>query len=372
MLMNLEIPDPVRLATRRQSIGATLRCLPSFVVLLSTMTGCASVTPYAGDETEPPPLPSAVTARFCYPRAPINADLQLIDQKKHFNVLYGSFESGLPDDDDPSPITFEYYELPDVDNAPVAVVLTILNGQKDLVRPFARYFARHGYASIIVDTTQRKTLAMDLLEPDKAIRQSVQRNRRMLDWVTEQRGLDASRIVVFGASLGGFNAMYLSAIDGRIAAVVPALAASDLPYVFANSTERRVKAAVDRVLEERRISADELEGHLRENIDTSILDLAPYIDPARVQMIIARFDKAVPTVKQRELRDALREPETILLPTGHIASAVYIPFLRKRALRFFNRALEEDPGGRTVRHADSDCFSLAAEGAAEPRIATGN
>lgn len=324
-------------------------------MVLFSMTGCATVSPLSDEHPQPTPLPADIAGRFCYPQGPIEAELQLLEEKKHYNVLFGSFESGLPDDDDPSPITFEYYELPGVENAPVAIVLTILNGKKHLVRPFARYFAKHGYASLIVDTTQRKTLELDLLDPEKAIRGSVRRNRRMLDWVAEQPNLDASRIVVFGASLGGFNAIYLSAIDDRIAAVVPALAASDLPYVFANSTEGRVEAAVERVKAERNISADELEAYLRDNIDTVILELTPHIDPARVQMVISRFDNAVPTEKQRELRDALGQPETITLPTGHLTAAIFIPYLRKRALRFFDRVLEEDPDGRTATLGDFNC-----------------
>ncbi len=293
---------------------------------------------------------------FCYPSTAIDAELELVEEKNGFRFYTGSFPSGLPLDEDPAPITFEFYEPIGVENPPVAIVLPILNGQKHIVRPFATYYAKNGFASIIVDSTQRTTLDDDILAPDAAILETVKRHRRMLDWVEQRPGLDASRIVVFGASLGAFNAYYLSATDDRVRAVVPALAAADLPYVFARSEERRIKEAFERVMAEQSMNRDELEAHMRDKLSIDTADLAPYVNTYRVMMIIAKRDKKVPVDKQYELRELLGEPETILLPTGHIQSAGYISYLRKKTLRFFERMLDE-PNATTASISPASCLN---------------
>ena len=181
------------------------------------------------------------------------------------------------------------------------------------------------------------------------------RHRRVLDWIGEQSNLDQNRIGVLGMSLGGFNALYLAAIDERVAAVIPGLAGVDLPYVLTHSRERRVKAAVDRVTAQLSISGDELESRLREQIQTRVSDLAPHLDASRIQMVVASFDRAIPIEKQRALHQALGRPEIIEVPTGHRTAALYIPYLRYHALRFFDQVLTGDRTGRTAYPARFEC-----------------
>jgi hypothetical protein len=46
--------------------------------------------------------------------------------------------------------------------------------------------------------------------------------------------------------------------------------------------------------------------------------------------------------KQLELQQAMGNPESITLPTGHVTTAAYLFYLRSRVLEFFDRKL----GGR--------------------------
>ena len=312
---------------------------------LGVLPGCVTDLP-RGEEpaTEPASIPVPVARSFCNPEAPVEADVEHVEDKRHFQVFKGSFLSGIPDDDDPDPITFEWYHPEGVERAPVALVLPILNGQKHIVRPFATYFAKHGYASIIVDSRQRSTLTEDVIAPQAAIRQAVRRHRRVLDWVGTEPRLDEERIVVFGASLGGFNAFFLAASDDRVRAVAPALVAADLPSVFTQSNERRIKAAVAEAMARLDIDRQALEAHMREHIETDTALLAPYLDASRVLMVMAKRDKAVPYAKQAELRELLGNPEAIVLPTGHVTSAGYIFYLRRRVLEFFDATLLRPAG----------------------------
>jgi predicted alpha/beta hydrolase family esterase len=100
---------------------------------------------------------------------------------------------------------------------------------------------------------------------------------------------------------------------------------------------------------------DEMLTYLIEHLETDTLSIAPYMDAANVLMVMARFDWAVPYQKQLELREALGNPEAITLPTGHITAAFYIPYLRKKALNFFDRRLTlpaEEPGSRILAGGD--------------------
>ncbi len=333
-------------------------CLVSVAAVASLLGGCASVQPLADQTGEPAALPADLQRRFCYAALPLAAELELRDENGDWRRLNGSIEVDAADP--ASGITFEFYQPLSVDRPPVVLVLPILNGQKDIVRPFARYFAKHGYAAFIVDTSQRKTLADDLIDPQRAIDASVVRHRRMLDWIAQRDDVDARRVAVFGASLGGFNALYLAAVDPRVAAVAPALAGGDLPYVFVNSTENRVEDAVAEARRRLDLDVAGFEAHLRARIATDPLTFAPHLRAERVLMVMARYDTAVPYARQQALRDAIGGPETITLPSGHVSSAFYLFYLRKRVVRFFDRILAGPAGSVSTAPTGTD-FCDAAE-----------
>lgn len=312
--------------------------------LLFACAGCASVEPLPQPYAPPALLPSAIAERFCYDAPPVNATLSLKEEAQSYRIYSGSLRPELDVFDDDSPVTFEYYEQLTQPAAPVVLVLPILNGQKNIVRPFAEHFAKNGYATVIVDTVQRKTLLEDLIRPEDAILQTVLRHRRVLDWVDTLENIDSDRIAVFGASLGGFNALFLSAADARIRAAALALVAGDLPYVLTHSTERRIEEAVAKARAELGVDEDGLQAYLSERIDTDPMTLAPYIDASRTLMVLAKFDNAVPYDKQVELREAMGHPEAIYLPTGHRSAAAYLFYLRERVLKFFDRKLGQQPG----------------------------
>ncbi len=307
-------------------------------------------------------MPAQIGDQFCYVAPAVDASIERLEAKKHFDYFRGGFESGIPGDADASPITFEWYQPHGVERAPVIIVLPILNGQKNVVRPFATYFAKQGYASIIVDSRQRTTLTTDIIEPQAAIRQAVMRHRRVLDWIETEPSLDDERIAVFGASLGGFNAFFLAAADDRVQAVAPALVAADLPYVFAHSNERRIEDAFNEAMAELELDRAELEERMREMIETDTATFAPHINADRILMILAKRDKAVPYLKQQELRTLIGDPEAVVLPTGHITAAAYIFYLRKKVLQFFDSVLDQ-PAASVASISPASCLNSRA-----PRI----
>ena len=246
-----------------QSAALTFRLIAG-VTVVAQLCACASVEPLPDGYEAPSPLPHSYLEQFCYQPVPADNELVLVKEKSAYRVFEGSINAGLDGQDEASRITFEFYEPFDDPPSPVVLLLPILNGQKHLMRPFATKFVRNGYAAVIVDTVQRRTLLDDLSDPEPAIRLTIQRHRRVIDWAETRPGLDASRIAVFGASLGGFNALYLAAMDARVRAVSPALVGGSLPYVLVASDERRIVEATDAAKSRLSMDDDQLMEYLSE------------------------------------------------------------------------------------------------------------
>ena len=318
------------------------------LVSLALLSACASVEPLERPYPVALPMPPAVAERFDYRAGEVKAELILLRENSTYRLYEGGFAPAIEGSDDDSPITFEYYERIGDHPSPVVLVLPILNGQKDIVRPFASYFVDNGYNAVIVDTVQRKSLLEDMLDPEAAIRRTAVRHRRVLDWLETVPAIDRDRIAVFGASLGGFNALFLTATDDRVSASALALVAGDLPFVLTYSSEGRIIKAADGAMETLQTDREGLRQYLQEHIVSDPMSLARYIDPEKVLLVLAKFDDAVHYEKQLELRDAMGQPESITLPTGHVSTAAYLFYLRSRVLEFFDRQFGrtgEQPAG---------------------------
>jgi pimeloyl-ACP methyl ester carboxylesterase len=309
-------------------------------IILTLVSACASVQSLERPHAVAVPMPPEVAERFDYEAGGVRAELSLARENSTYRVFDGEFPADIAGSDDDSPITFEYYEQIEQERAPVVLVLPILNGQKAVVWPFAAYFASNGYNAVIVDTVQRKTLLEDMLDPEAAIRRTAIRHRRVLDWIDTVPKIDQNKVAVFGASLGGFNALFLTATDARVKAAALALVAGDLPYVLTHSSEGRIVDAADGAMETLQTDKEGLRRYLQEHIVSDPLSLARYIDPEHVLVVLAKFDDAVHYEKQLELLDAMGSPESITLPTGHVTTSAYLFYLRSRVLEFFDRQFD--------------------------------
>lgn len=327
----------------------------AWIILVAQLCACASVETLPQNYETPSPLPRSYLEQFCYEPVPIENELVLVKEKKRYRVFEGSINAGPNGSDDDAQITFEFYEPSGDTPSPVVLLMPILNGQKHLMRPFATKFARNGYAAVIIDTVQRRTLLDDLGDPEPAIRLTIQRHRRVIDWVETRPDLDASKIAVFGASLGGFNALYLAAMDPRVRAVSPALVGGSLPYVLVTSDERRIVEATDAVKNQLSMDDDQLMDYLTEKIETDVLAVAPHVNADRVLMVLTKYDSTVPYDSQLRLRDAMGNPEAITLPTSHNMAAAYLFYLRSRILKFFDRKLSEESDHGTAVIPDDVC-----------------
>jgi dienelactone hydrolase len=235
-------------------------------------------------------------------------------------------------------ISFEYYDVDGEARTPVVVLLPIFNGQLAIPRFFARYFANQGWAAVVV--TRGRDPLDALTAPEQTVRGNLDDYRRVLDWVGLEPELDASRIGMFGVSLGAMDAVMLTALDSRVNSLVIAMAGGDWSYLLANTSYRPVSRTIDDMADTLGTSREALGAQLAA-LKLDPLALAPYVDAERVFMILTRNDSIIPFEAQQQLHATMGSPEALYLKTGHRSSVVYFPKVRNAAFEFFARRFAE-------------------------------
>ena len=199
-----------------------------------------------------------------------------------------------------NPIDFEYYDVDGDARTPVIVLLPVFNEQLAIPRFFARYFANQGWAAVVA--MRGRDPLETLVAPTATVQGNLQDYSRVLDWIEREPELDASRIGVFGVSLGAMDAR-----DADRSRTARELArhrdGGRRLVVSAGQHELSARRAHDR--RDGSESRHEPRGARRKldaEIELDPLALAPYVDAERVLMIITRTDAIIPFEAQQQLR----------------------------------------------------------------------
>jgi dienelactone hydrolase len=249
-------------------------------------------------------------------------------------------------------VTFDYFQVPGA-NHPVILILPISGGRRYPAEEiFARHFARQGFAAIIAHRWKPPS-EFDLGAIDRWLRLSLEENQLALDGIETRPELDASRIGLFGISMGGIRGVMLTALDPRIKASVFGLAGSDLPAILAHSRDRGIVRRRAKLLSEGEWTPAELEAALREAITCEPREFAAHVDPHRSLLVLGVFDRVVPFARGWQLREELGEPETLLLPTGHYTAVLAIPAIQLKSVEFFETRLGIGPSASERQRARS-------------------
>lgn len=283
-------------------------------------------------------LPPAIAAEYAYAKAVDSpARIKVLEEKSNYSIK----RVQLPVLDEGAStnrwIELDYYDISGDSKTPVVLVLPMSGGGYSIERYFAAYFAGRGYSAVIVhrDKLPKSEQLIENLNP--MMKRMVLDHKRVIDWLETQPNVDAGKIGIFGISLGGIKGAILTPLESRIQAAVIGLAGGDVPHILVHSTEPGLVKRRDEYLKENHLTPEQAEEKLRGMITRDPLVYAPYVDPNRVMLVIARYDTVVPTEKGLLLKQKMGNPETIMLPTGHYTAVLSIPYIKSQSFNFFEK-----------------------------------
>lgn len=310
--------------------------LVSWIALIGS--GCASIAPdtlYRG----PFPRPDWIQKEFSDPTVWIASQ----EKKDSFQQIVLTPKNPL--ETGQNPILMEFYPSPGSTPKPAILISPILGGKNREASHFARYLSQRGYHCLVVH--RPKDLTRDLQELnqlDDRLRQAVIRDRAALDWLCEQPFVNKNAIGSFGISYGGIKNVILAGVDERLKANVIALAGADMASITTGSNNKVMRRLLETLHRMGKTTDAEVEKEIRDTIHAEPLRFAPYIDPDRTLLILARGDRTVPRANGEILRKALGSPRTIYLPCGHYSAALFtgmfgLPYVECVMKEFFDKQL---------------------------------
>ena len=239
------------------------------------------------------------------------------------------------------------YELsfPEKGKAPYPLILILPVLGRILCLPdfwiekkLAQFFNRRGFAAaIVVRDFFEYAPAQGIEQVGKYLSAATQKAKTALDELLKIPQIDSNRIGSLGISFGGVLNVLFMAEEPRIQAGVIALAGGNLPEIITTSRDPLVKNYCKTILNGLGLNREEFVRRLKEELEEEPLRFAPAVDPNKILMIIAQWDRVVFPRYSLNLRKALQNPETVFLPLGHYFSLLAMPYLERKALRFFQQ-----------------------------------
>lgn len=320
-----------------------IRAARTLFALSLLLSGCTSMPAQRAPRASLP-LPEATAAYYDYPDHTPDAQVELVRHQKRYSEYLVRFPLSAEGFEPTEPeVEIEWMESTRPGKRPVIVVNPILGGDYPLERGIARYFASRGFHAVLV---HRKTLKISPEHPVSRIeillRQGVIRIRQVADWLERHPRVDATRMGCFGISMGGIATSIMAAVEPRFQAYVVALGGGTIAEILVTSNDKLLTKPLARYLDKNQITEEELFRRLQAELKTDPVLLAPYVDPDRVMMFIARFDRTIGREHAERLRTALGRPKTVYLPFGHYTSYVCLPYFKRASLAYFRRALGVD------------------------------
>jgi len=327
----------------------TLFARISFCLLGGLLASGCSHSSHRAGKTHPQPLPPAIVEEYSYAKSDAPAKVTELETKNGFTIKL--IKVPIPDDDFGTnrSVQLEYYDIAGDAKVPVVMVLPMSGGGYTVERHFANYFASRGYAAVIVhrDKVPKNQQVLENLNP--MMKRMVIDHKRVIDWLETQQDVDAGKIGIFGISLGGIKGAILTPLESRIQAAIIGLAGGDVPHILVHSTEPGIAKKREAYFKQHNLTPEEAEKKLREIITRDPLVYAPYVDPNKVMLVIARYDTVVPTAKGLLLKEKMGNPETIMLPSGHYTAVLSIPYIKSEAFDFFEKRFNGRTGKTSLR-----------------------
>lgn len=231
---------------------------------------------------------------------------------------------------------------------PGVVILPISKGDSQALA-VADYLAAHGFACLRM-ITPREILAVggstDAVEEFRSrFRTYVAAVLTGVDWLAARPGIDPERLGLVGISFGAIAGVVVTGAEPRIRAAALLLGGGDLSGIFLSSEEGLVVRLRERMAETEGVSGPELGRRLwDELLPVEPLLYAPRVDPARVLLVNAVFDRVIRRRHTLALWVALGRPRLYMVPAGHYSAIAFLPYANRLTLLHLQGSLA--PSGR--------------------------
>lgn len=220
------------------------------------------------------------------------------------------------------------------------VVLPIQGGDYEVSRHFADAFAGAGFDVLRFERRaewldpQAEIESVGALIPAyvRDIRLGIAKWRELL---ADAHGATID-VGLFGVSMGAMMGTLILAEEPDIRRAVLCIGGGNLADILVDGRDKELDAW-RAIVTERVGGAAAFRERVGEVVGpTDVLDAAPRVGAERIHFVAARFDRVVPWVASVRLWTALGRPKRTVLPCGHYSAAVFVPWIRRAAIRWLS------------------------------------
>lgn len=279
----------------------------------SILTGCAVLsldTKYKGPEPRPTELNDYYSQGSSYQ----SFEIKELEKSRKFILSQITIKSEF------GPIVIDFYDSPNPADD-LVLVFPLLGGKPVVSQHFAEYFAEHDIDAAIVRRNDDFKNPAFFGQIEEMLKLNVIRDRVALDFFEKE--FQKKHFGGFGVSRGGINVAMTAGVDPRIKYNVIAMGASDLPLIFRDSNQRRIKKYINTVMSDQKMSKPQVFSFLQSNVRTDPKFVAKHIDARNTMMFLSVFDRTVPYEYGRRLRKEIGNPRTIFLASDHYTIVLY-------------------------------------------------
>ncbi len=319
--------------------------LACFTFLCLLLNACYRI-PLSGDYKSPPVRPDQIDEYYSRGNSYISFERTPIKQREEYLIHQITINT------DVGSTIIDFYQANEK-SKDLIFVLPVLGGRPIISRYFADYFAKQGYDSAIVHRNNEFKDPANFDKLEELFRNGVIRDRIAIDFFENEYG--KKNFGSFGISRGAINAAITAGAEPRLKYNVMAVGGSDLPEIFMNARERRIRNYVLNIQKQMGYSPEQLRKILDNTIKTDPKYLARYLDARNSLLFLATCDSTVPIQNGKKLRAEIGGPESIFLVAGHKSAVLYtqlakllypfeelcvFPFdyIEREALYFFDQA----------------------------------
>ena len=224
-----------------------------------------------------------------------------------------------------------HWQLPDGPGPhPTVVVFPIRAGNHVVSEALAKVLVNRGYAAIWLERRVSLFGEDDHRAPGDFgafagdLRNFVLDARSLIGWLALRPEVDPQRIATAGVSLGGILAATTLAQEPRASAGFFVMAGGGLAEILRGSEDGDVVRFREHGIEAHAFTDENLVQLARPYTDpVDPLSWADRIDPGRVLLISARFDRVIAPDRTQALWLAMGRPRWLTVPTGHYQLVPY-------------------------------------------------